>query len=160
VVETSGPLGNLAEPAFIAGHDHGQSTLYDNGQGLRFSYWSFGDTVVDRASPLSDYGLGNTAARTTDLTMADNVSSWTYDNTDGSGYPHEAFPLPPGYDPAQFRVWGGSNVADPTRHRMIGLYHLVSGTTVDGGYGVATLALVPQRPPGHVDTAGHVRTFR
>jgi hypothetical protein len=137
VVETSGPLGNLNEPGFIAGHDHGQSTLYDNGQGLRFSYWSFGDTVVDRASPLSDLFLGNTAARTTDFSMGDNVSSWTYDNTDGDGNPHEAFPLPPGYDPAQWRVWGGTDVADPAHRRMIGLYHIVSGTTVDGGYGVA-----------------------
>jgi hypothetical protein len=137
VVETSGPLGNLSEPGFIAGHDHGQSTLYDNGQGLRFSYWSFGDTVVDRASPLSDYGIGNTAARTTDLAMGDNVSSWAYDNTDADGFPHEAFPLPPGYDPAQFRVWGGSNIADPAHRRMVGLYHIVQGST-DGGYGVAT----------------------
>ncbi|HEV7762925.1 MAG TPA: GDSL-type esterase/lipase family protein, partial [Acidimicrobiales bacterium] len=143
MVETVSSPGKLNEPAFIRGHDKGQSTLYDNGAGTKFSYWSFGDTVVDAPAPLPDYGLGNTAARITDLDLSDNVaaSSWTYDNLDANGLPHEAFPLPPGYPPGtgtgQYRVWGGSTVADPANHRMIGIYHLVTGISTDAGYGIA-----------------------
>lgn len=138
VVESAGTLGKLTEPAFIAGHDKGQSTLYDNGQGLRFSYWSFGDTLVDRPDPLSDYFIGNTAARTTDTNMNDNIGAWTYDNTDGAGHPHEAFPLPPGYSASEYRVWGGSVVADPANDRMIGIYHIIQGSPgTSRGYGLA-----------------------
>src|SRR4051794_9777789 len=50
----------LDEPSFILGHDNGQSALYDNGKGLKFSFWSFGDTFLNPTGLLS-----NTAAKTT-----------------------------------------------------------------------------------------------
>jgi len=141
VVESSGTVapGKLTEPAFVGGHDKGQSTLYDNGAGTRFSYWSFGDTlVVDNVTGATKRFIGNTGAQTTDTNLGDNVGTWAYDNLDTAGYPQEAFPLPPGYSPTDYRVWGGSVVADPANHRMLGIYHIVQGTSTSRGYGLAT----------------------
>lgn len=142
VVETVATLGHVTEPSFILGHDKGQSTLYDNGAGTKFSYWSFGDTGIVRSPATggdgSTYALGNTGAKVDDFNMSDNLTTgaWAY-NTAPDGYPAAAFPLPPGYASSQYRVWGGSVVADPANHRMIGIYHLVQGTSTDAGYGVA-----------------------
>jgi uncharacterized protein DUF4185 len=135
-VATSGPLGVLDEPPSVINHDKGQSVLYDDGAGQRFSYWSFGDTYVDSATG-SDYWVGNTAARTTDLDMGDNVSTWAYDNVDAAGDPHEAFSLPPGYSPDEYRVWGGSMAADAQRQRIVAIYHIVDTAHDSQGYGVA-----------------------
>lgn len=135
-VETSAPWGVLSEPAVVANHDKGQSVLYDDGAGRRFSYWSFGDTYVDSATK-ANYVVGNTAARTTDLAMSDNIASWAYDNTDADGDPHEAFPLPPGYAASEYRVWGGSMAADPERQRIVAIYHIVDSAHTSHGYGVA-----------------------
>jgi lysophospholipase L1-like esterase len=147
MIETVASPGKLNEPTFIRSHDKGQSTLYDNGSGTKFSYWSFGDTLIDAPGATPDYGVGNTAAKVTEnpLNLSDNidVSSWDYDN-DGpanNNLPREAFPLPPGYtpgiEPGQYRVWGASVVADPANGRMIGIYHLIEGRANDAGYGVA-----------------------
>ena len=146
VVETTANLNKLNEPVFVKGHDKGQSTLYDNGAGTKFSYWSFGDTAI-KGTGQSDYQLGNTGTRLNDLNLSDNVTdlgSWVYDNRDSHGDPHEAFPVPPGYTPGfgvnEHRVWGGSIVADPANHRMLGIYHLVKhlGSGEQSvGYGLA-----------------------
>lgn len=140
----------LDEPSFIRGHDNGQSALYDNGNGVRFSFWSFGDTGLSGQNGDGDNFLANTGARTTDLTMPDSVSEWSYEG--GTGGPREfiqlnaderafnelhadADPETAGCQPAdgiawldcdnELAIWGGSVVADPARGRILGFYALI-----------------------------------
>ncbi|MEQ4209465.1 DUF4185 domain-containing protein [Actinopolymorpha sp. B9G3] len=141
----------LDEPDFIRGHDNGQSTLYDNGKGLRFSYWSFGDTFLTRPNGDGDSFLANTGAGTTDLDMGDSISDWDYDG--GEGGPREFIDLnaeeqawndehadtDPDADGCQpgpgvtwmacgdeYAIWGGSIVADPDRKRILAFYALIT----------------------------------
>jgi hypothetical protein len=140
----------LDEPDVILGHDNGQSTLYDNGKGLRFSYWSFGDTGLTQPNGDGKNFLGNTAARTTDLDMSDNVSEWLYDG--GPDGPREAWrltaeeeawnatrrdtdPNTPGCQPGpgitwmecgdEYAIWGSGIVADPKNKRIVAFYNLI-----------------------------------
>lgn len=140
----------LNEPDFISGHDNGQSTLYDNGHGLRFSYWSFGDTFLTRPNGDGDGFLANTGARVADLDMGDSINDWDYDG--GTGGPREFIhlnaherawnsqhvdtdPSANGCQPGpgvewmscgdEFAIWGGSVVADPARKRILAFYGLI-----------------------------------
>jgi Domain of unknown function (DUF4185) len=139
----------LDEPSYILGHDNGQSTLYDNGKGLRVSYWSNGDTLVTRPNGDSSF-VGNTLQWTTDLDMSNNVSDWTY--AGGADGPHEAWrlndaeeawnadredtdPDTPGCQPGpkiqwmqcgdEYAIWGGGIVSDPKSKRMLSFYSLI-----------------------------------
>jgi lysophospholipase L1-like esterase len=148
VIESTSSLGRMNDLAQIRGHDKGQSSLYDRSAqgGPKFSYWSFGDTGVD-FTPGGFRIIGNTALRTTDLTMSDNLTSFTYDNEDpGDRDPHETYPKPssdcvPAVDCV---VWGGSTVADPANRRMIAIVHVIRAQRNGGApynyYGVATWA--------------------
>lgn len=140
----------LDEPAFIGGHDNGQSTLYDNGRGLRFSYWSFGDTFLTTPNGDGKRFLANTGALTTDFNLADSISGWWYDG-DASG-PREflklnateqawntqhadANPSAAGCQPKpgvawmqcgdERALWGGAIVADPAWQRILAFYSLI-----------------------------------
>ncbi|TDD99922.1 DUF4185 domain-containing protein [Jiangella asiatica] len=140
----------LEEPPIIMGHDNGQSTLYDNGEGLRFSYWSNGDTGLTEPNSDGKRFLGNTAARTTDLDMSDNVTEWVFDG-DGNG-PQEAWKLnadeeawnelhldtdaaTAGCQPAagvewmqcgdEYAIWGAGIIADPDNERILSFYNLI-----------------------------------
>lgn len=139
----------LNEPSFIAGHDNGQSAGYDNGHGLRFSYWSFGDTFLTQPNGDGRQFLGNTGALTVDLDLGDSVSDWWYDG--GAGAPREFIKLNPteqawnthradtssaaGCQPRagvawmqcgdELALWGGSVVADPARGRILAFYSLI-----------------------------------
>jgi len=139
----------LDEPPFILGHDNGQSTLYDDGHGLRFSYWSFGDTLLSEPNGEGKNFLGNTGARTFDLKMSDNVSTWEYDgDVQGPREPwrlnetelewnrqhKDTDPDTPGCQPApgidwmscgdEYAIWGGGIVADPKHRRILSFYSL------------------------------------
>lgn len=150
----------LNEPSFILGHDNGQSALYDNGKGLRFSFWSFGDTFLNPGGLLS-----NTGASTTDLSMDDSISRWNYYSgnpptqqfipltADEIAYNKahtDTDPTTDGCQPGpgipadecglEYATWGGSVVADPQHHRILAFYGVVtrSGTQFHGqGTGVA-----------------------
>jgi hypothetical protein len=139
----------LAEPDFIVGHDNGQSALYQRGR-TRFSFWAFGDTGLTSPNGDGDDFVGNTGARTTDLTFADNVTQWTY-HGDAQGpkpfltlRPDEvAFneehvdtdPNTAGCQPKpgvpqnmcgdEYAIWGGAMVADPGNQRMLAVYGLI-----------------------------------
>lgn len=145
-VTWSGDTGALSEPAYIIGHDRGQSAYYSSGS-TQVSVWSFGDTATWNGGWAS-----NTVGSTTDLNMSNNISSWTYDNmsTSGTGRPGNAVALPDPY-PARnadldcttcYRNWAGMMAADPANHRIVMLYHIIgkqtkTGGDVDKGYGVA-----------------------
>ncbi|WP_162606393.1 DUF4185 domain-containing protein [Jiangella asiatica] len=141
----------LDEPAFIAGHDNGQSAGYDNGRGLRFSYWSFGDTGLTEPNGDGVNFLGNTGARTYDLDMSDSISDWQYDggpdgprefvqlNDDEEAWSHEHADTDPdtaGCQPAagvdwmqcgdHLAIWGGSIVADNARDRILAFYAVIT----------------------------------
>lgn len=150
----------LDEPSFILGHDNGQSALYDNGKGLKFSFWSFGDTFLTPTGLLS-----NTAAATTDLSMGNSISRWDYYN--GNPPTQQFIPLTaseiaynkahadtdpntagcqpgPGIPADQcgleYATWGGAVVADPKHKRILAFYGVVtrSGTEFNPqGTGVA-----------------------
>jgi hypothetical protein len=140
----------LDEPPYIAGHDNGQSALYDNGRGLRFSFWSNGDTGLTRPNGDGKTFIGNTGMWTTDLKMSDNVSDWTYyGGADGPREPwklnaaeeawnedrHDTDPDTPGCQPGpdiawmqcgdEYAIWGGGIVADPKNRRMLSFYSLI-----------------------------------
>lgn len=140
----------LEEPPIIMGHDNGQSTLYDNGEGLRFSYWSNGDTGLTEPNSDGKRFLGNTAARTTDLDFSDNVTEWDFDGDENG--PQEAWKLnaeeeawnelhldtdpgTAGCQPAEgvewmqcgdeYAIWGSGIVADPDNERILSFYNLI-----------------------------------
>ncbi len=140
----------LDEPAFIMGHDNGQSALYDNGRGLRFSFWSFGDTALDPRNGDGENFIANTGARTSDLRMGDSISQWEYDggpdgprefvwlNAEEEAYNEAHADTDPDTDGCQagpgipayscgdeYALWGGAVVADPRHGRILAFYSLI-----------------------------------
>jgi hypothetical protein len=140
----------LDEPSYILGHDNGQSTLYDNGKGLRFSYWSNGDTGLSRPNGDGKNFIGNTGMWTTDLDMSDNVSDWTFHGgADGPREPwelnaaeeawnaerHDTDPNTPGCQPGptiewmecgdEYAIWGSGIATDQKNKRMLSFYNLI-----------------------------------
>lgn len=140
----------LAEPSYILGHDNGQSTLYDNGRGLRFSYWSNGDTAFSRPNGDGKTFIGNTGMWTTDLNMSNNVSDWTFHGgADGPREPwelnateeawnaahHDTDPNTPGCQPGpniewmecgdEYAIWGSGIITDQRNRRMVSFYNLI-----------------------------------
>jgi hypothetical protein len=115
------PLNN--NPDVIRGHDNGQSALYDNGQGLRFSMWTFGDTALNQPNGDGDSWLAHTGARTPDLDMSDNISDWTYEG--GPDGPREFIELTPeelharymAQLEARIRAWNDSVAGNAERAR-------------------------------------------
>lgn len=139
----------LDEPAFVAGHDNGQSAGYRDRRGRLRSFWAFGDTFLTKPNGDGQQLLANTGAFTSDLSLRDNVSRWRYEGGDDG--PREFLrldatelawneryrdrdPRAAGCQPGagvawldcgnELAIWGGAMVADQA-HRRVLAFHTV-----------------------------------